>query len=546
MACVGVREWRLFNVLKLSAAVLAGAAAALATATWTAAAASKSGREGKREEATYIRPTGTPIMAVVSISQQRVTVYDVDGPMLRSPVSTGKPGYETPPGIFTVLEKKVEHYSNVYYDAAMPYMQRITWSGIALHAGVLPGHPASGGCIRLPTGFAEQLFGRTRLGMRVIVVRDDVSPVDIVHPALFQPLTGETAPVTAMLAPGKGGDNAGDKTTAGVVDAAIAADAAPVGRQSLRSIASDKAAAAATAAKKAEEARRAVVKAKVDAARLPRALRRAQAAVATAEARARQAERAAEAAAADTPAGERAREARTAAQAALAEARAELEAVNGKAQPAQELAERLLQEAKAAEAARVAAVEEAKEAQRKLAPISVLISRNTQRLYVRQAREPLFDTAVTIADAGSPLGTYVFTAVGHGKTEAELRWNVVSMYRSAGGPDHAKDGKSQRADRQAAAIVADVAGAKLALERVAIPKEALDRISEVIAPGSSLIVTDEPISRETAKYTDFIVVMSDEPQGGLKIRRPRSLDAWRYRQPSYRAPDGWNSPFSWW
>ena len=89
-------------------------------------------------------------------------------------------------------------------------------------------------------------------------------------------------------------------------------------------------------------------------------------------------------------------------------------------------------------------------------------------------------------------------------------------------------------------------GAKLALERVAIPKEALDRISEIISPGSSLIVTDEPISRETAKYTDFIVVMSDEPQGGLKIRRPRSLDAWRYRQPSYRAPGGWNSPFSWW
>ena len=544
MACVDVHEWRLF---KLSVAALAGAGAAFLIGTWTAEAASKSGREGKREEATYIRPTSTPIMAVVSINQQRVTVYDLDGPMLRSPVSTGKPGYETPPGIYTVLEKKVEHYSNVYYDAAMPYMQRITWSGIALHAGVLPGYPASGGCIRLPTGFAEQLFGRTKLGMRVIVVRDDISPVDIVHPALFQPLAGEIAPVTAMLSPGKGGDGA-DKATAGIVDAAVAADAPPVGRQSLRSIASDKAAAATAAAKKAEEARRAVVKAKADAARLPRMLRRAQAAVATAEARARQAERAADAAAADTPAGERAREARTAAQAALAEARAELEAVNGQVQPAQELAERLREEAKAAEAARVATVEEAKEAQRKLAPISVLISRNTQRLYVRQAREPLFDTAVTIADADSPLGTYVFTAVAYGKAETELRWNVISMYRSAKGPDSAEDGKRPRADRQAASAAADLDGAKLALGRVAIPKEALDRISEVISPGSSLIVTDEPISRETAKHTDFIVVMSDEPQGGLKIRRPRSLDTWRYRdrRPPYRGPDSWSTPFSWW
>lgn len=543
MACIDVCEWRIF---KLPVAALAGAGAAFLIGIWTAEAASKSGREGKRDEATYIRPTSTPIMAVVSINQQRVTVYDVDGPMLRSPVSTGKPGYETPPGVFTVLEKKVEHYSNVYYDAAMPYMQRITWSGIALHAGVLPEHPASGGCIRLPMGFAEQLFGRTKLGMRVVVVRDDIGPADIVHPALFQPLTGEIAPVTAMLAPSKGSEGV-DKVTAGIVDTAVATDAAPVRRQSLRSIAADKAAAAAAAAKKAEDARRAVVKAKADAARLPRALRRAQAAVATAEAHARQADRAVDATAADNPAGERAREARTAAEAALAKARAELEAVKGQVQPAQELGERLREDAKAAEAARVAAVEEAKEAQRKLAPISVLVSRNTQRLYVRQAREPLFDTAVTIADADSPLGTYVFTAVAYAKAETELRWNVLSMYRTAKGPDAGEDGRRPRADRHAAAAEADLDGAKLALGRVAIPKEALDRISEVISPGSSLIVTDEPISRETAKYTDFIVVMSDEPQGGLKIRRRRSLDFGRYRdRRPYRGPDSWSSPFSWW
>ena len=134
----------------------------------------------------------------------------------------------------------------------------------------------------------------------------------------------------------------------------------------------------------------------------------------------------------DTPAAERAREARTAAEAALAEVRAQLEAVKGQVQPAQELAERMLEEAKAAEAARVAAVEEAREAQRKLAPISVLISRNTQRLYVRQAREPLFDTAVTIADADSPLGTYVFTAVAYAKAETELRWNLTPRWALIG------------------------------------------------------------------------------------------------------------------
>jgi hypothetical protein len=469
---VRVRAWR---ILKLSVAASAGAGLALSMGTWTADAAPKSGRVGKRDEATYIRPASTPIMAVVSINQQRVTVYDAEGPMLKSPVSTGKPGYETPPGIFTVLEKKVEHYSNIYYDAAMPYMQRITWSGIALHAGILPGHPASGGCIRMPTGFAEQLFGRTKLGMRVVVVRDDISPAEIVHPALFRPLAaGRSRSPRCCL--NKGGDGA-DKVSTGIIDASVATDAPPVRRPSLRAIASP-AAEAQAATKKAEEARRAVVKAKADAARLPKALRRAHAAVAMAEVRARQAERVARAADADTPAGERAKEARTAAQAALAEARAELQAVQDQVQPAQELAARLLEEATLAQAAKTAALEEAKAAQSKLAPISVLISRNTQRLYVRQAREPLFDVPVTIAEAESPLGTYVFTAVGYASSKTELRWTVISMYRSPKGAEAAEDRKRPRADRHAAAAVADLAGAKLALDRVTIPKEAVERISE--------------------------------------------------------------------
>ncbi len=539
MARVDVRAWRSF---KLTVAAFAGAGAVFLIAAWATDASAKSRRESKREEATYIRPTGTPLMAVVSINQQRITVYDADGPMLRSPVSTGKPGYETPSGIFTVLEKKVEHYSNVYLDAAMPYMQRITWSGIALHAGILPGHAASGGCIRMPMGFSERLFGRTKLGMRVIVVGDDISPVVIVHPALFQPRAGETAPVTAMLDPGKGRDGA-DKTSTGIVDA-VATDAAPVKRQGLRSIAAAKAAEAEAAGKKVEEARRAVVEAKADAARLPAALRRAQAAVATAEARLREAARAVQAADAVTEAAERARDAKAAAEAALTEARAQLLAVEAQIQPARELTARAVEEARAALAARAAALQEAGEAQGRLAPISIMISRSTQRLYVRQSREPLFETPVTIADADTPLGTYVFTAVGYAKADSELRWSVVSMYHSAKGTE--PDGKRARAVRHTEAFAADLAGAKQALERITIPKEALERISEVIAPGSSLIVSDEPVSRETAKGTDFIVLMSNEPQGGLKIRRPRTRDGGRYRQPSYRAPEGWGSPFFWW
>src|SRR5262245_18256833 len=288
MICLRLRVSR---TSQLAVAALVGTAVDALVGTWAAGpATARSPRDGKkREEAVYLRPTGVPVMAVVSINQQRVTVYDADGAMLRAPVSTGKTGYETPPGVFSVLEKKVEHYSNIYYDAAMPYMQRITWSGIALHAGVLPGHPASGGCIRMPIGFAQQLFERTKMGMRVVVVRDDISPVEIAHPALFKPLPEEGAPVTASLTPG---DEGKDKTAAGIVDAAVATDAAPPRpRQSLRSIAAAKQAAAAAAAKQAEEARRAVVKARADVARLPKSVRRAEVAKAKAEARLRQAER---------------------------------------------------------------------------------------------------------------------------------------------------------------------------------------------------------------------------------------------------------------
>ncbi len=116
---------------------------------------------------------------------QRITIYDADGWILRAPVSSGQKGRETPAGIFSVIQKDAEHYSNLYDDAYMPHMQRITWSGIALHGGLLPGYPASHGCVRMPFDFAARLFDATRLGMRVIVAPGDVAPVEIAHPALF-------------------------------------------------------------------------------------------------------------------------------------------------------------------------------------------------------------------------------------------------------------------------------------------------------------------------------------------------------------------------
>lgn len=132
------------------------------------ASAATRDRGPKWDEIAQSRSVGTPVMAIVSLKEQRVTIYDAEGPILRSSVSTGQTGYETPVGIYSVLQKEAEHYSNRYDDASMPFMQRITWSGVALHAGALPGHPASHGCIRLPYEFAEHLFDMTKVGMRVI------------------------------------------------------------------------------------------------------------------------------------------------------------------------------------------------------------------------------------------------------------------------------------------------------------------------------------------------------------------------------------------
>ena len=126
-----------------------------------------------------------PLQIIISIEDQRISLYDNGELIARSSVSTGVPSHPTPLGVFSVISKQRWHRSNIYSAAPMPYMQRITWSGIALHAGVLPGYPASHGCIRLTDSFATQLFHLTKRGTRVIIARDDVGPFEITNPHLF-------------------------------------------------------------------------------------------------------------------------------------------------------------------------------------------------------------------------------------------------------------------------------------------------------------------------------------------------------------------------
>lgn len=132
-----------------------------------------------------VAPEG-PVLVIVSLKSQHAHVYRNGIPIGMSTVSTGKPGYTTPTGVFTVLQKHVEHKSNLYENAPMPYMQRLTWDGIAMHAGKVPGYPASHGCVRLPLEFAKLLFGVTRIGLTVVITDNEPLPQVAPPPAVLK------------------------------------------------------------------------------------------------------------------------------------------------------------------------------------------------------------------------------------------------------------------------------------------------------------------------------------------------------------------------
>ncbi|MCP4936818.1 MAG: L,D-transpeptidase [bacterium] len=143
-------------------------------------------KQGPFEWHPELSPTG-PVVIIVSLTEQRVFVYRGGIRIGTSPVSTGKPGYETPTGVFTILQRDVHHHSSKYNNASMPYTERLTWSGVALHAGGLPGYPESHGCIHLSLKFSKLLFGITHIGTAVIIEDEHSAPGAINHPGPFLP-----------------------------------------------------------------------------------------------------------------------------------------------------------------------------------------------------------------------------------------------------------------------------------------------------------------------------------------------------------------------
>jgi lipoprotein-anchoring transpeptidase ErfK/SrfK/peptidoglycan hydrolase-like protein with peptidoglycan-binding domain len=176
-------------------------ALALAIAAVPADAKKRKPDEAKPEDGIADLDTSEPMVLVVSLKQQKLDIYRGTTLVTTSQVSTGMPGHATKAGVFSILEKQRFHHSNIYSGAPMPWMNRITWSGTALHAGVVPGYPASHGCIRLPFSFAPKLFKITTVGDNVIVARDRPAPQLIEHPALFQPLPPAASPALVNQQP---------------------------------------------------------------------------------------------------------------------------------------------------------------------------------------------------------------------------------------------------------------------------------------------------------------------------------------------------------
>ncbi len=469
-------------------------------------------------------PPAGPLFFVISLNNQHVSVYSNDGLYERSPVSTGQPGHPTPRGIFTIVGKERMHHSNIYSGAPMPYMQRITWSGVAMHEGVLPGYAASHGCIRLPHDFARRMFGITQGNERVIISRQDIAPAPFAHPKLPLPAllpapgAGAVASISERLLQNAMASARGESDTSPLEMVAAKADDAPGVEQKLLNPHDYAKAMRARAAKRAEEAAasaspaRAAIEAKsreihvalVD-------LKKAQIALSGAKDRLANAERQVTKAS-----GEEAVNAATAAkneaEAKVKEAEALVEAAErAKAQKDSEFAV-AVRTFKDLDAAQKAAADSVKQWTRRLSPVSIFISRKTQRLYVRQNFIKVFDVPVTIRDSEKPLGTHLFLAMqplkGAPDAEPKLRWLSLTIPEAAGGerPRRHRSRYYDDEDEGETAVAAPAISAAAALDRIDIPAEVSGKISEMLWAGGALIVSDSGVSDETDDYTDFVVL----------------------------------------
>ena len=462
------------------------------------------------------KPQG-PLIIAISIQRQNLKIYDAKGFFAETPISTGMPGHPTPMGVFSVIQKHKLHHSNIYSGAPMPYMQRITWSGVAMHAGVLPGYPASHGCIRMPMAFAVKMWGWTRMGARVVVAPGEMTPADFSHPLLMAQKVAQPAVANGPnpdAVPAAKTDKASDAN--GAIKPAIAAASLElrptVGHDGgVKPVMSEPPAAPLTQTADA----RAALPATNAAVTMTDATSSGGNPSQRNEAVAR-----VDAVRVDTvrpegPANDARTEAPKADASSSSEKSGEKPDENVKAVTDIRLAAPDVKNDQPRLDADKAAVSKPDPAivapPKRSGQIAAFVSRKDSKLYVRQNFSPLFEVPVTIAPSDRPLGTHVFTAQVDKNDANVLHWSVVSLpapARYAEARD--EDERASRRRRIAGAAQNKVIPAPNspveALDRLTIPPDAMAKISEALSTGGSIIVSDQGISSgETGAGTDFIV-----------------------------------------
>ncbi|MCI4663678.1 MAG: L,D-transpeptidase family protein [Neomegalonema sp.] len=398
------------------------------------------------------KPSPDPLQIVISLRSQTLKLYRGDVLIRSSRVSTGKAGHRTPWGVYSILEKRRRHYSNIYDRAPMPYMQRITWSGLALHQGRVPRRPASHGCVRLPRSFARRLFRMTTVGASVIITPKTQAPRLIAHPKLFRhvaPARFSDAPV-ASKAPKVG------KLLYALFPHSLATvdiEPASVGRES-------------PAPSRGPLIWASAFDIDLDADRgflhLPASDQRLRVLILAGPK--------------DTPV--------TAAQKILAGLGYDVGEADGAY--GRRTAKAVLAFQRAKGLPRTGTLN--KETLAALYGLSK-IKRANGHLFIRRGYKDVFDAPVTFRNPKGRIGTHVFTAMRFepGRkpgVATSVRWTVLTV-------DDAKG--------------ADGADAISVLDRISIPAPARDWIESLLRPGSTIIVSDGGFRRETGKGTDFIV-----------------------------------------
>ena len=520
----------------------------------------KTHRLGEKKFATVekeSKPQG-PLIISISIAQQKLRIYDANGLFAESPVSTGMAGHPTPMGVFSIIQKQKFHRSNIYSGAPMPFMQRITWSGVAMHAGVLPGYPASHGCIRMPAAFAVKMYNWTRMSARVIITPGEITPASFSHPLLAsvkvvpQPVAVQETKADAVAVqlperPAQG--------EAGTTSKSVEADTrlelrSTVGHADINPPTDENHSSASPKVKTADAS-----------GALPVAL--SSNGMPDAVSVSEHGPQPAEAPASDNAASDKQDSSAAAAERAAPKSEIDPnamkhdEAVSAEAKPAGDLPVQM-QEAKIADSEakplEAAAVQPAMPAPavgdaakpddeavvttpaaattslplkddlksdlaklgpplKKTEPIAVFVSRKDSKLYVRQNLAALFDVPVTIAPDDRPLGTHIFTAQVDKNDANVLHWSVVSLPVPAKAANRrTEEGRMTHGRRVASA--GPIAAKPLpvpdspaeALDRLSLPAEVMAKIYEAVSTGGSIIVSDQGIAAgETGEGTDFIV-----------------------------------------